>query len=115
MLIRFAASSLVVPPDWIWRRYPFVTLGVSRDLRCHDWDAMSQLGMTGGQRLAEPGIRTDTSEPASTSDQSPSNSSWASAAAGKRLSIALNCLRGGAGRVCHLVHQAWCARGVADE
>ena len=41
------------------------------------------------QRLAEPGIRTEMSAPVSTADQSPSNSSWASAAAGKRPSIAL--------------------------
>src|SRR5215213_7551155 len=43
----------------------------------------------GDQPLAELGTRTSTSDPASTPDQSPSNSSWASAAARKRPSIAL--------------------------
>ena len=42
-----------------------------------------------GQRPVASGIRTETSEPPSISDQSPSNSSLAKAAAGKRLSIAL--------------------------
>ena len=48
-------------------------------------------------------------------DQSPSNSSWASAAAGKRPSIALSCLGCGAGRVGQFVDHARCAGGVADE
>ena len=42
-----------------------------------------------GQRPMASGMRTETSEPPSISDQSPSNSSLAKAAAGKRLSIAL--------------------------
>ena len=70
-----------------WRCYEIVTIGVSRlDVRSSvarsDWDVVSQ-------RLAEPGTRTNTSAAASIADQSPSNSSWASAAAGKRASIAL--------------------------
>jgi hypothetical protein len=41
------------------------------------------------QRVAEPGMQTETSEPVLIADQSPSNSIWASAAAGKRPSIAV--------------------------